>query len=110
MPNHEGGHEVDGNNLDWQRIVLDMSKEFTNFKEDYRDDKKSQKEINEKVDTRLGAVETTALVNTKDIASMQQTLGDIKDDTKWLRRTITGGLITGGIGAFITIVIWLAQT
>lgn len=101
---------MEGQNLDWQRIVLEMSNDFNNFKEDYREDKKTQKEINEKVDNRLGLVETSTLVNTKDIANIQQTLGDIKDDTKWLRRTITGGLITSGIGGFVGIVIWLAQT
>lgn len=110
MPNHEGGLDVEGKNLDWQRIVLDMSKEFDNFKEDYRDDRKTQKEFNEKVDKRLGDVETSTLMNTKDIANIQQALGDIKDDTKWLRRTITGGLITSFISGFVGLVIWLAQT
>lgn len=110
MPNHEGGHEVEGQNLDWQRIVLDMSNDLNNFKEDYREDKKAQGKINEKVDKRLGEVETVSMLNTKDIANIQQALGDIKDDTKWLRRTITGGLITSFISGFIGLVIWLAQT
>lgn len=110
MPNHEGGHEVEGKNLDWQGMFLEMRDDLRTFKEDFREHKADDKEYKIENDKRVKELEYKAVVHDKDIANIQQTLGDIKDDTKWLRRTITGGLITSGIGGFVGIVIWLAQT
>ncbi|MEM5014122.1 hemolysin XhlA family protein [Niallia taxi] len=53
------------------------------------------------------------LLQDQSIATLQSTLTDIKDDTKWLKRTITAALITavctGVIGGAIAIFYNLLQ-
>ncbi|MFE0420785.1 hemolysin XhlA family protein [Streptomyces tendae] len=53
------------------------------------------------------------LIQDQTISTLQTTLQDIKDDTKWLKRAITGALITavctGVIGGAIAIFYGLLQ-
>ena len=45
----------------------------------------------------------------KDIEIIKNTLGNIEDNTKWTRRTITQALIVAGLGAVSAFVMFLAQ-
>lgn len=44
-----------------------------------------------------------------DIEVIKGTLGNIQDDTKWTRRTITQALLVAGVGAVISFVTFLVQ-
>lgn len=45
----------------------------------------------------------------QDINHIKETLGDISDNTKWTRRTITQALIVAGLGAVSAFVMFLIQ-
>ncbi len=45
----------------------------------------------------------------KDIEIIKNTLGNIEDNTKWTRRTITQALIVAGLGAVSAFVTFLVQ-
>ncbi|WP_405101394.1 hypothetical protein [Oceanobacillus sp. FSL H7-0719] len=61
--------------------------------------------------------------NTKDIRDLQSfkdstveklitiftTINEIKEDSKWMKRTVIGGLITAIIGGIISLIVWLIQ-
>ncbi|PAD35987.1 hemolysin XhlA family protein [Terribacillus saccharophilus] len=82
----------DGNKYD----IYDAEREIREIRDELREwrqrDEKKDEKINE-LTGRLQQVES-------DVLGLKEMLGEIKGDTKWLRRTITGGLI----GAVITVV------
>ncbi len=55
------------------------------------------------IDGRVTSLEIRMAVAEADLKSVRADISSIKDDTKWLRRTITGALITAAIGGVIGI-------
>lgn len=41
-----------------------------------------------------------------DVKGIKEDIGSIKDDTKWLRRTITGSFITAGAVVIIALIMY----
>ncbi|MEK4565177.1 hemolysin XhlA family protein [Alkalihalobacillus sp. FSL R5-0424] len=49
-------------------------------------------------------LKTQTAQHSEQISSINRTLGAIEDNTKWIKRTITGAIITGLIGGVIAFV------
>ncbi|MBT2680061.1 hemolysin XhlA family protein [Bacillus sp. ISL-35] len=62
--------------------------------------KKSDKDLKEEIDK----LKQTVAFHDRDITDIKDTLKEIKEDTKWLRRSITnaliGALIAGAVAIF----------
>ena len=73
----------------------------------------SIKKIQEKDHDRIDKLETKTEFHERDIKDIKATLKEIKDDTKWLKRTITmaiiGAICTGVIGGAIGLIFYLLQ-
>ncbi|MEK4872408.1 hemolysin XhlA family protein [Niallia sp. FSL W8-1348] len=52
---------------------------------------------------RIDQLERKTDIHEHDIKDIKETLRDIKDDTKWLRRSITNALIVALIGGAVAI-------
>jgi hypothetical protein len=64
---------------------------------------------NSSVEGRLTSLEIRMAVNENDVKAVRDEIKGIKDDTKWLRRTITGALITSIIIGIIGVVFALIK-
>ncbi|KZM54896.1 hemolysin activation protein [Aeribacillus pallidus] len=58
----------------------------------------------EKLETDMTEVKTRLAVAEANIKDMRDDIRAIKDDTKWLRRTITNAIIVSVIGGIVAIV------
>jgi predicted nucleic acid-binding Zn-ribbon protein len=58
----------------------------------------------EKLETDMTDVKTRLAVAEANIKDMRDDIRAIKDDTKWLRRTITNAIIVSVIGGIVAIV------
>lgn len=58
----------------------------------------------EKLETDMADVKTRLAVAEANIKDMRDDIRAIKDDTKWLRRTITNAIIVSVIGGIVAIV------
>lgn len=56
------------------------------------------------LETSMSDVKVRLAVAESNIKGIQEDISTIKDDTRWLRRTITGSLIAVGITAIIAII------
>ncbi|MDQ0860938.1 hemolysin XhlA family protein [Bacillus sp. V2I10] len=65
------------------------------------DDLKSQ---SEKSKEEIEKLKQVTAFHERDIKDIKDTLRDIKEDTKWLRRSITNAIIVAAIGGVIAIV------
>ncbi|MCM3599017.1 hemolysin XhlA family protein [Metabacillus idriensis] len=65
------------------------------------DDLKSQ---SEKTKKEIDQLKQVTAFHERDIKDIKETLRDIKEDTKWLRRSITNAIIVAAIGGVIAIV------
>lgn len=61
----------------------------------------------------IQTLEVTQKLHDQEIKSMKESLADIKSDTQWIRRKITGAIITalitavvGGIAAYAVTQLW----
>lgn len=63
----------------------------------------SIKKIQEKDHDRIDKLERKTDIHERDIKDIKETLKEIKDDTKWLRRSITNALIVALIGGAVAI-------
>lgn len=66
-------------------------------------------EIAKENSKRITKLESFKIVAETQIALINKTLDDIKDDTKWIRRTFTTIISTGTFGGIVSFVIWLIQ-
>lgn len=82
---------------DVKRALITLEEKFKNHADVYKDHTIAFNKLKEIVQA-----------NTSDINFIKESLKEINDDTKWLRRTITGGLITLAIGSFGTVIVWIA--
>lgn len=50
------------------------------------------------VEGRVTSLEVRMAVAESDIKNVREDIATIKDDTRWIRRTVTGALIVGAVG------------
>ena len=63
----------------------------------------------EKTDERVDKMNDVQIIHGQQIAGILETLKDIKGDTVWLRRTVTGAVIGGAISAIIGFIVFAIQ-
>ena len=63
----------------------------------------------DKQDDRMDQMNNTQIIHSQQIAGILETLKDIKGDTVWLRRTVTGAVIGGTISAVIGFIVFAIQ-
>ena len=63
----------------------------------------------DKQDERMDSMNNIQIVHGQQIAGILETLKDIKGDTVWLRRTVTGAVIGGAISAVIGFIVFAIQ-
>ena len=63
----------------------------------------------DKHDERIDQINNTQIIHGQQIAGILETLKDIKGDTVWLRRTVTGAVIGGAISAIIGFIVFAIQ-
>ena len=63
----------------------------------------------DKHDERMDQMNNTQIIHSQQIAGILETLKDIKGDTVWLRRTVTGAVIGGAISAIIGFIVFAIQ-
>ena len=51
----------------------------------------------------------TQMIQGNDIKNIKESLGEIADNTKWTRRALYNAILVAGIGAVVTMGIWLVQ-
>lgn len=73
------------------------------WKESVQNELKRLKEVQDKDHDRIDKLERKTDIHEHDIKDIKETLRDIKDDTKWLRRSITNALIVALIGGAVAI-------
>ena len=76
-------------------------------KQDDRMDKQDRRM--DKLDERVEKINTIQIIHDQQIAGILETLKDIKGDTVWLRRTVTGAVICGAISAFIGFIVFTIE-
>jgi ATP-dependent helicase/DNAse subunit B len=54
-------------------------------------------------ESRISKLEQQVLLQSKDIEYVKQDLGEIKENTKWLRRAVTNAFIVALIGGAVAI-------
>ena len=63
----------------------------------------------DKHDERMDKMNDIQIIHTQQINGILETLKDIKGDTVWLRRTVTGAVIGGTISAVIGFIVFAIQ-
>lgn len=76
-------------------------------KQDDRMDKQDRRL--DKLDERVEKMNNIQIIHDQQIAGILETLKDIKGDTVWLRRTVTGAVIGGAISAFIGFIVFAIE-
>lgn len=99
MPNGNTGgvSEMD----EWQNRV---QQDITELKQDMSQVKANQTSFKADI-TKL---EFSDQMQAQEISALKESLGEIKEDTNWIRRKITGAIITATITAVIAGVIGIA--
>ena len=92
-----------------RQLVTNMMEDLKEYKQ--QTDKKLDKHETrmDKHDERMDKMNDIQIVHGQQIASIMETLKDIKSDTLWLRRLVTGGVISGTISAIITFIVFAIQ-
>lgn len=77
--------------------------------EEFRSFKAEARAKIDALDERLDQLES--FKDSQEVRNMQlfSMIGDIKDDTRWIRRTFTSALIGGSCSAIIGLFVWLIQ-
>jgi hypothetical protein len=61
------------------------------------------------LDGRVTALEIKTAVLESDMKNVKEDITSIKDDTRWIRRAVTGALITLAVTTVGGIIVWLAK-
>ena len=91
---------------DMRRLVIEAMEDYKK-ETDKRFDKHEVRL--EKHDERIDQLNSTQIIHSQQIAGILETLKDIKGDTVWLRRTVTGAVIGGAISAIIGFIVFAIQ-
>lgn len=89
--------------------IYDARREIREIKDELREFKSTWRQRDEKKDEKIQELTGRVQQVESDIAGIREQLGEIKGDTSWLRRTITGALITALIGGIIGFFFFLVQ-
>ncbi|MFS0562631.1 hemolysin XhlA family protein [Terribacillus sp. 179-K 1B1 HS] len=89
--------------------IYDARREIREIKDELREFKSTWRQRDEKKDEKIQELTGRVQQVESDIAGIREQLGEIKGDTSWLRRTITGALITAVIGGVIGLFFFLIQ-
>ncbi|MGG1594918.1 hemolysin XhlA family protein [Terribacillus saccharophilus] len=89
--------------------IYDARREIREIKDELREFKSTWRQRDEKKDEKIQELTGRVQQVESDIAGIREQLGEIKGDTSWLRRTITGALITAVIGGVIGLFFVLIQ-
>ncbi|WP_230500977.1 hemolysin XhlA family protein [Sutcliffiella rhizosphaerae] len=73
------------------------------WKESIKKDINNLKKCNEVFKNDIRRLQDKQLLHDRDIGEMRKDLTEIKDDIKWLRRSITNAFIVGIIGGAVAI-------
>ena len=94
---------------DLRRLVMQMNEEFKEHKNrtEIRFDKHENRM--DKQDDRMDRINDIQIKQGEKISNILETLQDIKGDTIWLRRLVTGGVVSGTISAIIGFVVFAIQ-
>ena len=94
---------------DLRQMVIKMSEELRDHKQ--RTDSRFDKHENrmDKQDDRMDKMNDTQIKHGEQIAGILETLKDIKGDTVWLRRSVTGAVIGGTVTAIIGFIVFAIQ-
>lgn len=87
-----------------------MDKLIELFKAEIKEIKSEQKDERTKrevLEKRVQDLETSDKLQNKEIDNINSVLSEIKDDTKFIRRTVQGAVITG-ILTLVIAVVWAA--
>jgi hypothetical protein len=100
----------------FKQLVIKMSEEFKEYKRqtegrlDKQDVRFEKNELRmDKQDDRLNEMNNTQIIHSQQIAGILESLKDIKGDTIWLRRTVTGAVIGGTISAVFGFIMFAIQ-
>ena len=81
--------------------------------QDLTDLRQRQRENETKLNAVVGDIhklQVSDQLQDKEIASLRETLTEIKEDTNWIRRKITGAIITAVITATVGVLVTYAVT
>ncbi|WP_230502282.1 hemolysin XhlA family protein [Sutcliffiella rhizosphaerae] len=73
------------------------------WQEKIKKDIEDLKKNNNRFEKGIRDLQDKSLLHDRDIRDMKQDLAEIKDDLKWLRRSITNAFIVGIIGGAMAI-------
>ena len=86
------------------RDVEEMDAWKAKVTQDITELKNSQSQIKttqEGMQTDIHQLQISEKLQDREISNLKETLGEIKDDTNWIRRRITGAVITATITAVV---------
>lgn len=92
-----------------ENINMDVWRE--SIQQDINDIKQRQQQNESKmrnIESNIHKLEVSDQLQNKEIESLKETLRSIQDDTSWIRRKITGALITASITAVVAGIIGVA--
>lgn len=92
---------MNDDNSKLRQLIEAVKNDLDNHKKDTERRLSLLESIVEKLKEAISTLEKTALELTIAITGLKESLGEIKGDTKWLRRTISASLITVAISAII---------
>ena len=98
---------------DLRRLVMELMDDYKKDtdkrfdKHELRMDKQDTRM--DKADDRMDKMNDIQIIQGQQIAGILENLKDIKGDTVWLRRTVTGAVIGGAISAIIGFIVFAIQ-
>ena len=94
---------------DEEELTMDIWKE--RVQQDINDLKNNQSQMRNDINTNqteINSLKMNDKLQDKEIDSLKNTLIEIREDTQWIRRKITGALITAAVTAVVAGIIGIA--
>ena len=101
---------------DLRQMVIKMSEDLKDHKR-HTDNRFDKQEVRfdkhenrmDKQDDRMDKMNDIQIIQGQQIAGILENLKDIKGDTVWLRRSVTGAVIGGTVTAIIGFIVFAIQ-
>ena len=94
---------------DLRQMVIKMSEELRDHRRHTESRFDKHETRMDKQDDRMDKMNDTQIKHGEQIAGILETLKDIKGDTVWLRRSVTGAVIGGTVTAIIGFIVFAIQ-
>ena len=94
---------------DLRQMVIKMSEELRDHRQRTENRFDKHETRMDKQDDRMDKMNDTQIKHGEQIAGILETLKDIKGDTVWLRRSVTGAVIGGTVTAIIGFIVFAIQ-